>query len=69
MADTNLLTIREVAAEAGVSHWTIRRYLTGGVLKGFRDDRGQIWLKPDTPQKAREHLFAHGGPGGRPLPQ
>lgn len=69
MANTNFLTIRQVADEAGVSEITVRRYAKHGVVKIFRDEKHQIWLKPDAPLKVREHLFAHGGPGGRPLPR
>ena len=67
--ETNLPTIREVAAEAGVSHWTVRRYIVRGVIEVFRDQRGWIRCQPNAADKVRAHFQAHGAPGGRPLPQ
>jgi len=61
------LTVDQVAAEAGCTHWTVRNYLRRGVIEGLRGPRGQWWLRLDAPQQIREHMAAHGGPGGMSL--
>lgn len=63
-----LPTIPEVAAAAGVSYWTVRRYVRRGVVTAYRDQRGQLRLEPEAAEKVRQRYRAHGGPGGRPLP-
>ena len=69
MAYTNLPTIRQVAADAGVSIVTVRRYIRHGVVEVFRDARGWIRCEPNAAKKVRAHFLAHGAPGGRPIPQ
>lgn len=63
-----LPTIPQVAADAKVSYWTVRRYVERGVLVAYRDQRGQFRLEPDAAEKVRRHYREQGGPGGRPLP-
>lgn len=69
MPEINLQTIREVATEAGVSHWTVRRYIARGLLEVFKDQRGRIRCQPNAAEKVRKHFLAHGAPGGRPIPK
>ena len=59
--------IEDFAREVGCSHWTIRRYLKRGIVKGLKDDRGTWHFEPGAAPKIRRHLEQHGGPGGRPL--
>ncbi len=61
------LSIPEVARAVPCSHWTVRAYLKRGIVCGTRDERGRWQMGPETPRQVREHMNAHGGPGGRPL--
>ncbi len=61
------LTVDEVAAQAGCTHWTVRNYLRKGVIEGLRGRRGQWFFALDAPRQVREHMARHGGPGGMPL--
>jgi len=63
-----LPTYAEVAAEAGVSHWTVRRYAARGVFETYLDSRGLVRCEHGAATKVRRHFRAHGGPGGRALP-
>ncbi len=63
-----LPSIPEVAQTAGVSYWTVRRYIARGVIEAYQDSTGQYRCEPDAADKVREHFRAHGGPGGRALP-
>ena len=63
------LTIQEIAQKARVSEKTIRRYAKNNVFAWVQDPQGRIRCEPGVVEKVREHLFAHGGPGGRPIPQ
>lgn len=65
----NLPTIREVAAEARVSTWTVRRYIERGVIEVYTDRHGRLRFSPDAAARVREHFEAHGAPGGRPIPR
>ena len=56
----------EAAAEEGMSHWTFRRYLRKGVIKGHKIN-GQWYVEPKEQAKARYHMEQHGGPAGRPM--
>ena len=62
-----MLTIEELAREADCSHWTIRRYLKRGIVKGLKDQSGTWQIDPSAAPEIRHHLEQHGGPGGRPL--
>ena len=57
----------EAEAEEDMSHWTLRRYLRKGVIKGHKID-GQWYLGKKEQAKARRHFEQYGAPGGRPLP-
>ena len=60
-------SIGDIAQEVGCSHWTIRRYLKRGIVRGFQGNRGKWYLEPGEVPKIRRHLEQHGGPGGRSL--
>jgi predicted site-specific integrase-resolvase len=62
-----LPTIREVADEAGVSYWTVRRYAHRGVIETYRDAAGRWRCEIGAVVKVRRHHRNHGAPGGRPL--
>ena len=63
-----LPTIPQVAEAADVSYWTVRRYITRGIVEAYRDRSGQLRCEPEAAAKVRAHFRAHGGPGGRALP-
>ena len=60
-------TIEEIAREADCSHWTVRRYLKRGIIKGFRNNLGAWRFEDSVVQDIRRHMEQHGGPAGRPL--
>ena len=64
-----LLSLKEVAQAAGVSVWTVRRYIARGVIAAHKNQRGWIRLEADAAEKVRAHFLVHGAPGGRPIPQ
>lgn len=67
MGEPYLPTIQEVAAAAGVSHWTVRRYIENEVIAAYKDRRGRVRCEPEAAEKVREQFLTHGGPGGRPM--
>lgn len=69
MSDSDLLSLKEVAEQAGVSTWTVRRYIARGVIAAYKNQRGWIRLEADAGDKVRAYFLAHGAPGGRPVPK
>ena len=63
----NLITLPEAAHAAGVSYWTVRRYVRRQIIEALRDHRGQWRVDRSAVEVIQRHHRNHGGPGGRPL--
>jgi len=60
-------TIEEIAKAAGCSHWTVRRYIRRGIVKGFRNNLGAWRFEDSAADDIRRHMEQNGGPAGIPL--
>lgn len=60
-------TIEEIARVAGCSHWTVRKYIRRGIIRGLRNNLGAWRFEDSVAQDIRRQMEQHGGPAGRPL--